>query len=75
MKWYPDNDGNVYMDRLINRDIAIASKITLDGKPARITGKMNRFAFIYEIGDILKGSEWSWNAVRRIINKGGAFRL
>ena len=46
-------------------------KCTLDGKPARIAGRLDRFATIWnEVTSV----EFSWCAVGRILDDGGVFK-
>ena len=44
---------------------------TLDGKPARICGRLNDFATVTD-GNI--GVDFSWHAVSRILDNGGSFK-
>lgn len=48
------------------------AEITLNGKPAQITGAANRFATITERESGLS-AEWSWPAVKLVVDRGGAF--
>ena len=45
---------------------------TLDGKPAKITGRLNEFATVGALQGWM-ASEFSWEAVARIMAKGGNF--
>lgn len=47
--------------------------ITLNGEPARVTGVNKRFATVTQRKSGLS-AEWSWEAVERVIAKGGAFK-
>lgn len=47
--------------------------ITLNGNPAKVTGSEMAFAVIRDKTTGLY-AEWSWEAVRRIVAKGGAFK-
>lgn len=48
--------------------------VTLNGHRAAITGAMNDFATVRDLGTGLS-AEWSWETVERIVTqKGGAFR-
>jgi hypothetical protein len=47
--------------------------ITLDGKPAVISGYRNSFAKVTQLSTGLS-AEWSWEAVERIVAKGGKFK-
>lgn len=56
----------------INRNLYADAKVTLNGQHARITGLKRDFATIVNIKSG-ESHEWSWNAVERIVAKGGAF--
>lgn len=43
--------------------------VTLDGRPARITGYRNDFAT-----DPARSAEWAWLTVARIVARGGNFK-
>ena len=47
--------------------------ITLNGLPARISRRYERFAYVEQIESGL-GAEWSWEAAERIAQAGGDFR-
>lgn len=47
-------------------------KITLNGEPAVLSGIRNQFATVTQSRTGLK-AEWSWEAVRNVIRKGGRF--
>ena len=47
--------------------------VTLDGKPARIMGTRFKFAVVAEDHVGGRSFQWSWPAVKRVIDKGGAF--
>ena len=47
--------------------------VRLDGKPATIKGRLNKFATVAQIESALS-CEFSWPAVKRILNKGGNFK-
>lgn len=51
----------------------IAEHVTLDGKPAIITGSKQRFATVAQLGSALK-VEFAWATVARIVANGGAFK-
>ena len=44
----------------------------LDGKPALIYGRLNRFATVAQVGGPLE-AEFSWRAVKRIMDKDRRF--
>lgn len=46
--------------------------ITLNGLPARISRRFERFAFVEQCESGL-GCEWSWEAAERIVAAGGHF--
>lgn len=48
--------------------------VTLDGKPARITGRLMDFAKVSQIADWWVSAEFCWATVQRIVEKGGAFK-
>ena len=73
------NDNSV-VDRLDmvvtyeQRKEIMAQPVTLNGKPATVSGGMTKFAVIRQLGGGLS-FEWSWSAVARIVkNKGGEFK-
>lgn len=47
--------------------------VTLNGRPARISGYKHEFARVYDI-ETLATFEWSWDAVERIVENGGHFK-
>jgi hypothetical protein len=51
-----------------------AERVTLDGRPATISGYSQPFAMVRSL-DGKSGAEWSWETVARIVANGGAFRL
>ena len=56
-------------------DMVLLSHIkgcTLDGKPALIYGRLNRFAIVAQVGGPLD-VEFSWKAVKRIMDKDQRF--
>lgn len=58
----------------INREELARTEITLDGSRASICGFANDFATIRTLDGKWSG-EWSWDAVERIVLKGGKFFL
>ena len=48
-------------------------KVTLNGEPAKIVGFAMRFATIATLDPRGAHFEWSWDAVNRIVENGGAF--
>lgn len=48
-------------------------RVRLNGLPARISRRYERFAFVEQLATGL-GCEWSWNAAQRIVEAGGDFR-
>jgi hypothetical protein len=49
------------------------TKVTLNGVRARVSGIQNSFATVTQFGTGLS-AEWSWEAVERIVAKGGDFK-
>jgi len=49
------------------------AKVTLNGVRARVSGIQNSFATVTQF-DTGLSAEWSWEAVERVIAKGGEFR-
>ena len=48
------------------------TKVTLNGMPAKVCGTRNEFASV--VGKSGERYEWSWHAVRHVIeNRGGVF--
>jgi hypothetical protein len=53
----------------------IASKVTLNGKLASISGPETKFALVRSLDGRYQG-EWSWDACKQVIDKkGGHFLL
>jgi hypothetical protein len=52
----------------------IATKVTLNGKPAVIMGRLSSFATVASL-DGTNRVEYSWDAVERIIKNGGKFEV
>jgi len=50
----------------------IVKPVTLDGKPARITGAMLRYAVVRDENG--RSFEWAWESVQAIVAKGGNFQ-
>jgi len=48
-------------------------RCTLNGQAATVTGRLNRFAKVVRLQDTELGTEWSWETVERIMEKGGKF--
>lgn len=57
-------------ENLIDRSKAM--KITLDGKPATIGGRLLNFAIVGTVDGSQK-YEWAWETVQKILNDGGKF--
>lgn len=54
--------------------LALCEKsVTLNGKPARVSGASKPFATVTDTATGLS-AEWSWEAVERIVNRGGRFQ-
>jgi len=56
-------------------DLVLSSHIkgcTLDGKPALIGGRLNKFATVGHIDGLL-AVEWSWETAQRIMNNDQKF--
>jgi hypothetical protein len=49
------------------------AKVTLNGEPAKIAGIYRKFPKVTQIKSGLS-AEWSWEAVERIVAKGGNFK-
>jgi hypothetical protein len=47
--------------------------VTLNGNPAYITGVKNDFAKVVDMTTNLE-AEWSWPAVKRVVENGGKFK-
>jgi hypothetical protein len=59
------------------REALMATPVTLNGRPALISGRLAPFAMVRtNDGERAYVGEWSWHAVRHVIEtNGGAFRL
>ena len=52
----------------------IAATVTLDGRPAKISGRLLGYAVVGSLEQPLTSVQYSWEAVARIVEQGGAFR-
>jgi len=59
------------IDQIFER--AKTSPITLDNKPANVSGRLCKYATIWTQNNI-SGVQFSWQAVERIVSNGGNFR-
>lgn len=64
----------LYMPLYRRRELAETPGITLDGKPARLSGTLNDFPTVCDTTDHARRVEYSWATVERVIAKGGAFK-
>lgn len=56
------------------RDNMIGAHCTLDGKPATICGRLNRFATVATLDPSGPRVEFSWHAVANVLDSGGNFK-
>ena len=64
--------GFKHSDYLVVRDKLIAADVTLDGKPARITGRLNSFATVSQCGDDWHiQAQFSWSTALMVVECGG----
>lgn len=64
------------MARFISTDeryALIDARVTLNGKPAKISGARMQFAMVAALDGSME-FEWSWDAVARIVTAGGKFK-
>lgn len=54
-------------------DELAGAPVTLDGRPAMIAGRLNRFATVIALDGGAR-ADWTWRAAGRIVAAGGAFR-
>lgn len=59
--------------KIIDRAALIETRVTLDGKPACIAGRLNPFATVATL-DGKARFEFTWETVARIVDKGGKFK-
>lgn len=52
----------------------IDQRVTLDGKPAKISGARQEFATVATIATDGPAVQFSWEAVSRVVAAGGAFK-
>ena len=52
----------------------ISARVTLDGKPAKISGARMQFATVATLDASGAAVEFSWQAVARIVAAGGKFK-
>lgn len=57
---------------LETRRALCGAEVTLNGNPAAVGGATRDFAIVTDKTTRLS-AEWSWEAVQRVINNGGAF--
>jgi len=59
----------------VEERLALAAKrpITLNGKPATVSGIYHKFAVIRQLNGTAR-AEWNWETAKRIINNGGKFQ-
>lgn len=58
--------------RLSERQELCAAPVTLDGQRAKVMGYTKPYATVMQVKTGLS-AEWSWEAVARIVARGGAF--
>ena len=51
----------------------IDARVTLNGKPAKISGARMQYAMVATLDGSME-FEWSWEAVARIVAAGGKFK-
>ncbi len=52
----------------------IATKVTLDGRPARICGAKCQFAVVRALDGSTGDFQWAWETVAHVVANGGRFR-
>ena len=57
----------------IDRSKLCQTVVTLNDRPARITGSMHDFATVRDVETGLS-AEWAWPTVALVVSRGGAFR-
>lgn len=62
-------------EKLYNRRKELcAARVTLDGRPATVSGAMFKFAEVRSLDGVLR-AEFAWSTVENVIaNSGGAFK-
>jgi hypothetical protein len=55
------------------RHALMIAEVTLDGRPAIISGWALDYAQVRSLDGALSG-EWAWTTAARIVGRGGAFR-
>jgi hypothetical protein len=58
---------------LSERIALTGASVTLDGRPAKITGYRREFATVTDRADPVRSAEWAWSTVARIVARGGGF--
>jgi hypothetical protein len=58
---------------LSERVALTGASVTLDERPARITGYRREFATVTDRADPARSAEWAWPTVARIVARGGEF--
>lgn len=56
------------------KDLELAGKLTLDGKPAGLRGRLLVFPVVVDLTDPARSMPFAWATVQRVVNKGGNFK-
>jgi hypothetical protein len=59
---------------VINRHTLVLASVTLNGKPAQVTGIRNDFAMVRSLRGEVAPVEFSWQTVERVVMSGGNFK-
>lgn len=57
--------------KMVNDFLDNGGTVTLNGEPAQVAGFKRQFGYVWSSKE---SYQWSWDAIRRILNKGGAFQ-
>lgn len=52
-----------------DRQRLIDAEVTLDGKPARVIGRLNDFGTVAQIGRGGVTADYAWETIRRVIDE------
>lgn len=59
---------------VINRHALVLASVTLNGKPAQVTGIRNDYAMVRSLRGECAAVEVAWPTVESVVNSGGNFK-
>lgn len=58
----------------INRHALVLQRVTLNGKPAQVTGIREEFAMVRSLRGECAAAQFDWQTVERVVMSGGNFK-